>query len=202
MGICMGWSCARRGTEKASSRAPNARTAEAFALELRFESGAEAPHSILIVVMMLLGVGWILWCGNGLVLLELDDFVVLVVGENANERHHAHHFGGPVGGETVRFWFCHDGVHAHFHERVLWKAFCVFGVVSDWRMVDMLEADRFRERHHLAQSLWISLRRRCDLTIAKQIHHAVHHVMGKMAVDHPRAGIFRVEFDDTRLRDA
>ena len=83
--------------------------------------------------MVLLGRRRILWCGRilFLLLLEAGDFVELVVGKDADQGHHAHHFGGPVCGEAVGFGFGDDRVHTHFHEGVLREAFYGFGVVCD-----------------------------------------------------------------------
>ena len=82
-------------------------------------------------MVVLLGGWWILWRGGLSLALKARDFVVLVVGEDADERHHAHHFGGPVVGESVSFGFGDDGVHSHFHEGVLREAFDAFGVFGD-----------------------------------------------------------------------
>ena len=104
--------------------------------------------------MVLLWYG-LFWCGGLwlLLLLESGDFVVLVVGQDADQGHHAHHFGGPVFWEAVGFGFGDDGVHAHLHEGVLREAFYVVGVFGDGGVVDVLEADGFGERHHLAEGL-------------------------------------------------
>ena len=129
-------------------------------------------------------------------------FVVFVVGEDADQRHHAHHAGAPVGGEAVRFGLGDSFVHAHFHEGVLGKAFYVVGVVGDGGVMHVLEADGVGERLHLAERFGICLIGGFDLAIAEQVHHVVHHVVREMAVEHPVAGIFGVELNYAGLGDA
>src|ERR1700739_368527 len=69
-------------------------------------------------------------------------------------------------------------------------------------MVDMLYADVASERFHLAEGFGVGGVGSLDLAVAEQVHHAVHHVVGKMAVDHPVAWIFGFELDDFGLRYA
>ena len=64
----------------------------------------------------------------------------------------------------------------------------------------MLDADGASERLHLAERFGVGRVRGRNLPVPQQVHHAVHHVVRQMAVDHPRAGIFRFEFHYLRLR--
>src|SRR5579872_7231754 len=109
MGIGIGGSCARRGEEKRSSRltttvdsvrtwgaaccAPTGARMGQSRLCLRQPEQAPSLQTLRksedelgVVVMMSLGGRGILWCGRILfsLLSEADDFVVLVVGEDAN----------------------------------------------------------------------------------------------------------------------
>ena len=102
----------------------------------------------------------------------------------------------------MRFRFVYGVIHAHFHEGILRKAGDAVGVFRDRRVMDVFEGDAFRERFHLAQSFCVGGIRGFDGAIAEEVHHVVHHVVRQVAMDHPGAGIFRVELDDTRLRYA
>jgi len=129
------------------------------------------------------------------------DFVVLVVGEDADHSHHAHHAGGPVGREAVGFRLGNGGVHGHFHEGVLGKTGDGVGVIGDGRVMNVFDANVACQGFHLAESARIGGVGRLDLPIAKQVHHAIHHVVREVAVNHPGARIFGVELDDFRLSD-
>jgi len=129
------------------------------------------------------------------------DFFELFVGEDPDHGHHAHHAGAPVGREAVGFGFGNGGVHGHFHEGVLRKAGDGVGIFGDRGVMDVFDADVAGERFHLAEGFGVCGIGGLDLAITKQVHHAVHHVVGKMAVDHPVAGIFRFELDDFGLGD-
>src|SRR5579863_6891525 len=130
MGICIGWSWARRekGRRMLTS---SASWAANLSFGLQRKSGVAAPQSKLIVLMVHLGDGWIFRFGGLLLLLKPDDFVVLIVGQDANQRHHTHHLGGPVRGQAVRFGLGDYRIHAHLHEGVLREALCAFGVGRD-----------------------------------------------------------------------
>src|SRR5215469_15343703 len=81
----------------------------------------------LAAMAVLLGLGRFLIADEGL------DFVVLLLGKDANHRHHAHHACAPVGGQAVGLRLGDTGsvVHAHFHESVLRKAGNGVGVLGD-----------------------------------------------------------------------
>jgi len=130
------------------------------------------------------------------------DFIVFVARKNAEHGHHAHHAGGPVGGKAVVFGLVDGGVHGHLHEGVLGKAGDGVSVLCDKGMMDMLDADRARECFHLAEGARVGRVGGLNLPIAQQVHHAVHHVVRQMAVNHPRAGILGFELDDFGLGDA
>jgi len=148
--------------------------------------------------VVLLGVGGLVVADQGL------NFFEFLVGEDADHGHHAHHACAPVGGEAVGFGLGDTlgVVHGHFHEGVLRKAGDGVGIFGDGGVVHVFDPDVAGERFHLAEGLCIGGVRGLDLAIAEQVHHAVHHVMRKMAVNHPVAGIFGFELDDFGLCDA
>src|ERR1700722_4142817 len=120
MGICMGWSWARRETaarrKRRAGTACRAPTRTTFVILRTWGAACCAPTTardgksrscgrraeqapplqdhraceedlgieLRVVVMMLLDDGGILGCGGFLLLLEANDFVVLVVGEHAD----------------------------------------------------------------------------------------------------------------------
>src|ERR1700720_973545 len=149
-------------------------------------------------MVVLLGLGGLVIADQGL------DFFVFLVGEDADHGHHAHHAGAPVGGEAMGFGFpdAFRIVHGHFHESILREAGDGVGVFGDGGVMDVLDAEVAGKSLHLAEGFGVAGVGGLNLTVAEQVHHAVHHVMGKVAVDHPVAGIFGFELDDFGLRDA
>ena len=49
----------------------------------------------------------------------------------------------------------------------------------------MFESGTHRQRLHLLQGGGFGLVRGHDLPVAEQVHHRIHHVVGKVAVNHP-----------------
>src|ERR1700721_1945757 len=107
---------------------------------------------------------------RGEIFYAVHHFFVFFVGEDAHERHHAHHSGAPVGRQAMRFWLFHGIIHAHFHEGILRKAGHAVCVFRDRGMMYVFEGNAFRERFHLAQSFWVGGIRGFDGAIAEEVH--------------------------------
>src|SRR5438552_18085946 len=206
--ICIGWCCSCAGIFISCARPPPAIASKPAITITPHSIDGRMVSPLLLRELCILCVETffnfsrlmvMLRCRAGC-LLSREDGVIFFLRQHAYHGHHSHHSRAPIFRQAVGFRLFYGFVHAHFHESILRKSQHALRVLRDRRVVHVLERNAFRERFHLAHRFHVRLVGGLDLPVTQQIHHAVHHVVRQVAVDHPRAGIFRLELHDARLR--